>query len=157
MNNIKIRYVFRHKETGNVELKTYFISQLEERPARKLSPVFCEEFGYELISRDLFSGTKDKNGKEIYQGDVIMFSFIDEGEKNTRFMQIVFEGSGFKMKEICRNYRLEKIHGVLRIKRGTLTDHQGKLQELHKHNDLYFTEIIGNVHQNPELLGGAAE
>lgn len=125
MNNIKIRYVFRHKETGNVELKTYFISQLEERPARKLSPVFCEEFGYELISRDLFSGTKDKNGKEIYEGDIDLTD--DEP------MIVAFKDGRFGLK---------------------FPDNHAYFDDCIAWEEC---EIGGNVHQNPELLGGAAE
>ncbi|MGG1243984.1 YopX family protein [Bacillus cabrialesii] len=149
MDIIKIRYTFRHKGSGNIEMKWYSIGQLEERAAAKLSPVFSDE--YELISRDLYTGLMDKYGREIYEGDVVKFAFNDEGE-NIRFMQIVFEGSGFKMKEIYRNYWLKKIDGVLRIKRGILTDHKGTLQELYKSNEIYTTEIIGNIYEDPELL-----
>ncbi|MEN7434626.1 YopX family protein [Bacillus velezensis] len=125
MNNIKIRYVFRHKETGNVELKTYYISQLEERPARKLSPVFCEEFGYELISRDLWTGTKDKNGKEIYEGDIDLTDFEP--------MIVVFKDGRFGLK---------------------FPDSHAYFDDCIDWEEF---EIGGNVHQNPELLGGAAE
>ncbi|MCY8424948.1 YopX family protein [Bacillus vallismortis] len=122
MSNIKIRYAFRHKKTGNIELKTYFIGQLEDRPARKLSPVFCEEFGYELISRDLWTGEKDKDGQEIYEGDVD----IADDEP----MIVAFKDGRFGLKFPDHDY----------------FDSSVSWEDC---------EIGGNVHQNPELLGGA--
>ncbi|QUS12835.1 hypothetical protein KEM64_15135 [Bacillus velezensis] len=124
MNNIKIRYTFRHKETGNVELKTYFISQLEERPARKLSPVFCEEFGYELISRDLWTGKKLME-KEIYAGDIICYK--SHGRVSNLVVKWSEDDAGFYAGGI--RWDFVQMYG----------------------------ELIGNVHQNPEMLGGAAK
>uniref|UniRef100_UPI00406CF2EF hypothetical protein n=1 Tax=Bacillus sp. FSL P4-0248 TaxID=2954582 RepID=UPI00406CF2EF len=65
--DIVIRYVFKHRATGNIETKVYSISQLEERAAQKLSPCF-NETDYELIARNLFTGLKDSEGNEIYGG-----------------------------------------------------------------------------------------
>ncbi|GED04345.1 YopX family protein [Bacillus atrophaeus] len=136
MNNIKIRYVFRHKDTGNIEVKTYFISQLEERPARQLSPVFCEEFGYELISRDLWTGKKDKNGREIYEGDVVRITNEDD-EEEYNICEVKFSGGAFQVdvSGISSDYDLTAIGWV----------------------EYATIETVGDVHRNPEMLGGAAE
>ncbi|QNP18251.1 hypothetical protein H9S87_18940 (plasmid) [Bacillus pumilus] len=148
--DIVIRYVFKHRFSGNIEIKHYSTSQLEAREAKKLSPCF-DESEYELIARNLCSRERDKEGDRIADGDIIKFVFNDGGE-NIRLMQIIFDGIAFKMKEINRNYWLEKNDGVLQTKRGILTDYKGDIKDLYKGNDFYSLEVVGNIYQNPDLL-----
>ncbi|QEO61144.1 hypothetical protein EVS87_002670 [Bacillus altitudinis] len=67
--DIVIRYVFKHRFSGNIEIRRYSIRQLEERSAQKLSPCF-NETEYEMIARDLSTGLKDRNGTEIFINDI---------------------------------------------------------------------------------------
>ncbi|MCY9225536.1 YopX family protein [Bacillus haynesii] len=133
MNSIKIRYTFRHKGSGNIEMKWYSIGQLEERAAAKLSPVFSDE--YELISRDLYTGLKDKNGRMIYEKDIAEESYINP----------------MTGKKVVDRYAIEWKSGILKLKH--IDNQKGADRYLWMRFDE--VEVIGNVYQNPELLEAA--
>ncbi|RFA31911.1 hypothetical protein CAI16_19555 [Virgibacillus dokdonensis] len=65
----KIRYIMKHKPTGNIHVVHYFLAQIERKPLKDLSIVFSNE--HELVSSDQYIGLNDKNDEEIYGGDVI--------------------------------------------------------------------------------------
>ncbi|MED4374055.1 YopX family protein [Bacillus licheniformis] len=130
MDIIKIRYTFRHKGSGNIEMKWYNIGQLEERAAAKLSPVFSDE--YELISRDLYTGLKDNTDREIYEKDIAEESYINPmtGKKVVDRYVIEWENGIHKMKYIGNQKGMDRYLWM-------------RLGEI---------EIIGDVYRNPELL-----
>lgn len=118
-------------------------------------------YGYgEIIPETLgeYTYSTDKNGKRIFEGDIIEFYFFDKtrrnGElvevKNTTTMLIEWYKSSFYMRELFRDYRLnEKLEIItekIYIYRGN------KAQGVYESNSSYFVEVIGNIHDNPELM-----
>ncbi|CAI6293840.1 MULTISPECIES: YopX family protein [Bacillus] len=137
MDIIKIRYTFRHKGSGNIEMKWYSIGQLEERAAAKLSPVFSDE--YELISRDLYTGLKDKNGREIYEGDIIVYE-IDNGIGVERYCGKVFWSENEGEYKTCFGWLIEYVNTV---------GFDGLSRAAIYNDEL---EVVGNIYKNPELF-----
>lgn len=77
-----------------------------------------------------FTGLTDKNGKKIFEGDVVQGTIISQWNKSVIRCEVVFERDGFVSVEHKKN---------------------GKLW-LHKLCFSKDIEVIGNIHDNPELL-----
>jgi len=103
----------------------------------------------------LYSGDKDKNGREIYQGDIIRrhtSHFFDKGtkdeyeSKSTDTLEVVYNNNSFGF--IYRSYNVGTCEpGVLYGKESD--DLHGVIEQSVKYNQPY--AIIGNVIDNPEL------
>lgn len=89
-----------------------------------LHAIFSGDEHLELMQ---YTGLKDKNGKEIYEGDIVR---CDENVANTFGIDVVSE-----VKYIMGSFYA-----------GTTTFY------LVNTNGVYRGEIIGNIYENPELL-----
>ena len=85
-----------------------------------------------------FTGLYDKNGKEIYEGDILMCIGQREDNKRRKYLRkVLFKNGSFCMS--VPEYNVDS----------TLYSHvvNGKLN----------WEVIGNIYDNPELMEGGAE
>ena len=78
------------------------------------------------------TGREDKNGSEIFEGDVVKY----EVGRNTYTEEVAYDKNfaGFGVKDAKANVVFT-------------------FGELAEDIDLYSLEVVGNIYQNPELLG----
>ena len=95
------------------------------------------EFHYRNIEWVQFTGTTDKNGKEIYEGDILELGEpkVLRSSLNDEVTYMPIGGSGSLLKVYFEN-------GCFRTKEGVLED------ILSWHNSF----VKGNLYENPELI-----
>ncbi len=121
MREIKFRAWDKdYKKMISVDEIDLFLKQIRYWKEKDEEPITLNKGDYELMQ---FTGLKDKNGKEIYEGDIIRLN-----NDNEIIGEITFEKG-------CFVY-LEKI---------------GDSEALNHFKEKQF-EIIGNKFENPELL-----
>ena len=80
-----------------------------------------------------FTGLKDKNGKEIYEGDIV-FNHAEEGRSNSN--TIIWDNDRYVIEQLSTQD--DEINGI------------GIYLELYLFNE--DIEVIGNIYETPELL-----
>ena len=79
-----------------------------------------------------FTGLLDKNGKRIFEGDILGSHYDDLYPDNVTVEMVEWFRNGWHIRQAG--------------------DHDPDLLE--EEGTLSYSEIIGNIHDNPELLGG---
>ena len=96
-----------------------------------------------------FTGLVDRNGKEIYEGDIVKLHKVDEksfGEKSP-----LIEIAGFSQKN-CEKYN-NTAAATTGFFGAILTKKRGSCVGLSWNQAIYeHYEIIGNIHENGDLL-----
>lgn len=92
--------------------------------------MYSDYFDTEDMILMQYVGLKDKNGKEIYEGDIVKFRFKDDREEFPDLIGYIEYQTTFTAFRIMSNQGSFKID-ITEIK---------------------FIEVIGNIYKNPELL-----
>ncbi|MEK3819644.1 YopX family protein [Cytobacillus sp. FSL W8-0315] len=103
---------------------------------------FNEHLEHERVVTMQFTGLKDKNGKEIYEGDLIKKKFKDREIGEFYAIGEVVYGYWYAGFTVPYNY-----HGYKKLER--LSNSFDKDGWVVANRDM---EVIGNIYENPELI-----
>lgn len=94
MREIKFKYVWRNKFTKEFFAHTFTIEEIALRKVQESIIAEKGNFDWELIARLQCTGLKDKNGEEIYEGDIVHITTEDLVNMNYKAV-VEWNSSGF--------------------------------------------------------------
>lgn len=142
--------------------KYHFILSIDDGGSYRVDPATVGQY----------TGLQDRGGNRVFEGDIIKYyKPIDlsrelmspsEWDIEEIIDEIVFDDGHFCLKE-DREFLLAYLTEEYRIENPKLITEEyslcnpDKYPFLHDTNDLYYGEVIGNIHDNPEILKAMKE
>jgi len=123
MREIKFNVIWKDTKTGRMFNRCYTLDKLiqgDHFDETSDSPLMRNYV--ELVKRQ-YTGLKDKNGTEIYEGDI-----VNHSKQSAIFGEVKYFEGGFVVGVSACDFALMQF------------------------NCPKFVEVIGNIHENPELL-----
>lgn len=114
---------------------TIIVNEVEEYSCGCCIGIGSANFEVDPYTVGQYTGMKDKNGKRIFEGDIIQYYERQLDGKDTPVCDVVvYTEGGFAVKSyFLNNWLWDSVHGNIQLRD---------------------VEVIGNIHDNPELLKG---
>lgn len=146
MREIKFR-VWQKDKKVMMDVKDYDFES-KEIWAENITGAWYKDDELEIMQ---YTGLKDKNGKEIYEGDIVRCRVNDNSVKGDEAYALDKDGFGLECVKKTVNYKIEFWNSLYnygyRVKSGrtNFMINQGTILNMD-------AEVIGNIYENPELL-----
>lgn len=126
MRPIKFEICIRRKDGSDLYFEHLTLNDLLNRNGCIYNPNTQE-----IVYQRMFTGLNDKNGKEIYEGDIIKTTGY------TGFVEYESQAAQYWIKWVKNGNRYMSFNATYGDETGMTCD---------------YLEIIGNIYENPELL-----